>query len=426
MNLAALVGHTLLQQLAGRASTGIALPSVNELSERRDSGEDVTDAVVAHAHASTLAARIDAAVAADVVAVPLADGSTLPREQAERQRAHKEESRVYAPLRLPLERAVARVLRPLDAAIAFSRALPVDPGVVVAAAALARLTAFVDASAGAAAAAAEFLERAGGAPLAGEAALRRGLDLPQPASFAADAVVAAVRLALSTTPAERTPARTPAPRALCGHVVDDGVTPRLLVSPCLSAGRHLALARGAGVVTAAAVGAPAHAPGLGLALVDMATRRALDQARDDAALAFRVTVATALLHARARAAVAVARARRLDGDTALDELREVTRGACRAALLGDAGAVFVEALLAPPWPDGRLLSVPAVAAVDDAIAAAHAARSWLHLRDALDEGCVARARGLRALVELPAPASSKSGDGVDDARGWDALLGELL
>lgn len=427
MNVAADVGRALLELLAGRTPASPALPDTDELTDRRERGDDVAGDVVAHAQFATLAARVAAAVAADVVVVSLPDGSTLLREQAERQLAQKEERRAYPPLRLPLERAVAQATRPLDAAIAFSRALPVDAGVVVADRALARLRAFVDATAGAAAAARESLEREGGAALDGEAALRRGLDLPGPSSFSTDGVVSAVRAALSTTTTTtRTPARTPAPRGLCGHVVDDGVTPRLLVAPSLSAGRHLALASGAGVVVAAAVAAPVHAAGLGLVVVDASTRRALGQSRDDAARAFRVTAATALLWARARAAVAAARSRPFEGDTAVDELREVTRGACRTALLGDAGAGFVEALLAPPWPDGHRLSIPAVAAVDDAFHAAHAARSWLYLRDALDEGCLVRSGGLRPLVELPAPPSSKSGDGVDDARAFDALLGEIL
>jgi hypothetical protein len=423
---AAAVGRALLDLLAGRSPTFPSTPPIEELLERHASGDVVADDVITIAHAATLASRVDAAVNADAIAVPLADGSTLSVEQAERQLAHKEERRVYLPLRTPLERAVARTLRPVDAAFAFARALPVDPGVVVADHALARLRAFVDRTSGVASAARDFLERDGGAPLVGEAALRRALDLPGPAAFAADPVFAAVRLALSTSTPARRPTRTPAPRALCGHVVDDGTTPRLLASPCSSAGRHLALARGAGVIVALALAGPDHAAGLGLGLIDAATRRALDQSRDDARRAFSVTAATAVLVARARASVAVASARPFVGEGALDELREVTRGACRAGLLSDAGAVFVEALLAPPWPDGTRLSVPAVAAVDDAIAAAHAARSWLYLRDAFDEGFVARGGGLRALRELPAPSTTKDGDGVDDARAWDALLGEFL
>jgi hypothetical protein len=415
-------GRLLLDALAGRASPPASLPSVPELVERAGDGEDVGALAVAHAQHTTLAGRVAAAVAADGATVTLADGDTWPLPHAERQLAQKEERRVYLPLRLPLERAMGGALRPMAALRDLQRALPVAVAVAIPGSTLARLRRFVDDTTAAAGAAREHLERAGGAPLDGEAALRRGLDLPGPATWSSDGVVAAVRLAFSHDAVARRPARTPAPRLLCGHVVDDGATPRLLVAPCLSAGRHLALSHGAGVVVGAAIDAPAHAAGLGLALVDAATRRALGQARDEAAAAFRTTVATALLWARARAAVAAVRAKVSTDDDALEELRELTRGACRTALQGDAGGLFVEALLAPPWPDGRRLSLPAVAAVDAALHAARAAGSWLQLREALDEGFVARAHGLRALVELPADDVAEDGG----ARAWNVLVAELL
>jgi len=419
---AAEAGRALLDALAGRASPPSSLPPVPELIERAEGGEDVIALAVAHAHRACLHDRVAAALAADHAAVTLADGSTWTVALAERQLAQKEERRVYPPLRAPLERATAGALQPIATLQALQRALPIAVDEGAGGDHLARLRRFVDGTTAAAAAAREHLERAGGAPLDGEVALRRGLDLPAPATWSADGVVAAVRLALSHGAVARAPARVVGPRALCGHVVDDGGAPRLLVAPCLSAGRHAALAQGAGLAVAAAVGAPAHADGLGLALVDAATRRALGQPRDEAAAAFRTTVATSLLWASARAAVAVARAPVSTDDDALEELREVTRGACRAALQGDAGGLFVEALLAPPWPDGRRLSLPAVAAVDDALHAARAAVSWLQLREALDEGFVARAHGLRALVELPPAAPDDDGG----ARAWNALAGEVL
>ncbi len=426
MSAATRAGMLLLDVLAGRSAAPGPLPTIEELVERATSGEAVAADALALAHRATVSARAAAAMAADDVSVRLADGSSLPRPQAERQLALKEERRVYPPLRLPLERAIAGTLRPLDALRAFTQALPVDPGIVVADPARERLRAFVDGTAGAAAAARDHLERAGHASVHHEAALRRALDLPQPVLFAAEGVLAAARIASSSMPTVRMLARTAAPRALAGHVVDDGTTLRLFVAPSLSAATHLALATGAGAVVAAAVGAPLHAAGLGLALVDAATRRALGQERNDAAGAFRITAATALLWARARAAVAVARDRPWVGPDAVDELREATRAACRAALQGDPGAAFVEALLTPPWPDGQTLRVPAVAAVDEAIAAAEAARSWLALRDAWDEGFVARGDGLRGLAEHPGIATIEGNPGTHDARAWDVLLGELL
>jgi hypothetical protein len=426
------VGRALLALLGGRDAGMPALASLDELVEHAAGGGAVPDDdVLAHAWWRILPARVQAAVDADAVDVPLADGTTLARDAAERLLAQKEERRVYPPLRLPLERAVARAVRDDDTRPALLRAVPeaLRPalGTLPGDDDVASLRTFLAHTAGAAEASRDLLARVGGAPLDGgadrAAALRRGLDLPAPAWFGSEAVSAAVRLALSTSTPVRPAARTTAPRALAGHVVDDGVTPRLLVAPCASAGRHLALAQGAGAVLAAAFAVDAHAPGLALALVDPAMLRGLDRGRDEAAQAFRVTVATALLWARARAAVAVAGAERCesDGEDAEEERRERARSGVRAALLGDPGQAFVDALRAPPWPDGRRLRAPAVAAVDVARRAVRMARSWTTLREALDEGFVTRRGALATLRELPV-----ADDADADARGWRALLDEVL
>jgi hypothetical protein len=149
-------------------------------------------------------------------------------------------------------------------------------------------------------------------------------------------------------------------------------------------------------------------------------RRALDHGRDDAERSFRITCATALLHARARAAAALAGADVVDDEHHRDELVEVARAGVRGALRGDAGAVFVDTLLGPPWPDGMALAPTVIAAVDDARAWAALARSWLSLREAFDEGCAVRPRALAGLSELPAV------DVDDEGTFWRQLLDEAL
>jgi hypothetical protein len=435
MTLAADVGRFFVQNLAGLPTAWPPLVDVAQLVERSASGADVAQDAIAHAQAHTLAVRLQAAVRADAVSVSLPDQTTLSLAEAERQLALKEADRVFLGLRLPYERAVRDALSPLRAARAFEQALPVPAGLVVAEAPCTHLRSFLARSTDTAAAAREFLAQTGRAPVTSEAALRRILDLPEPGLFSLETIVAAVRLAAERTPLRRPVARTSAPRVLAGHVVDDGEVVRLFVAPSWSAGRHLALASGAGVVVAASVLGTGHAAGIGLALVDESSRRTLGHSRGEARRAFAITAATALLHARARAAVALARAMAVPvltahvggqnegaADASFEAAFEAARAGCRAALLGDAGMHFLERHFVPAWPDGRRLDTNEVVAVDDALFANRMARSWRFLRDHLDEGFLARRGGLAALQELPVlPA-----DGEEDARAWSMLLGELL
>ena len=413
------LGRALTELLRGVAPQWPMTPPPEEIVERHD-----TDAALVLAWQRALPRRVADAVAEDAAPVLLPDGSSLERARAEALLADKEVDRVYPPLRQPLARAARPFRRFLEQRNELLAGLVIDDDVIADDDAKA-LSDFVGSTTGEMTACRELLASLGGAELADEDAVARGLDLPGPAVFSERQLSALVRQALPALPGDaRAVQRVAAPRSCAGHViVDDGAdgsdnghgTVRLWTAPTLTAGRFLAGARGAGRLLAEAAHAPVHAPGLGLAVVDVESRRALGESKGQGTRALQIAVATQLLLARARAAVTLVALRRLD----VDEEREEARGAVRAALGADGGDELAGSWLLPPLPDGRALRSPRRALLQEARAAVDVAASWWGLRDALDAGFLLRPRRLAGLRELPPPD-------VDPALAWRRLLGELL
>ncbi|MDP2341225.1 MAG: hypothetical protein Q8O67_09720 [Deltaproteobacteria bacterium] len=393
-----------------------SLPS-EEILERHD-----VDAALLLAWQRALPRRITDAVGHDAVDVLLPDGSSLDVTRTETLLADKEHDRCYPPLRRPLAVATRPFRQFRDRRSELLRGLLIDDD-VIADDVSKRLAGFLASTIDEMTACRELLASQGGVELADEDAVVRGLDLPGPVLFTDRLLAAFVRQALPALPAGAlTVQRVAAPRLCAGHVVVDqslsergAAVVRLWSAPTLSAGRFVLGARGAGRLLAAAVSAPVHAPGLGLAVVDVEARRGLSESKGDALRAFQICAATLLLLARARAAVTLVALRRLD----LEEETEEARGAVRKALGADGGAELASLLLLPPLPDGGPLRSPRHALIDRSNDDVDAAGSWLGLRDEFDAGFLLRPRRLEGLRELP-------GFTGDPALAWRRLLGELL
>jgi hypothetical protein len=369
---------------------------------------------VAIAHEATLPARVREAVARDVVMVRFDNGSALPRPNAERFLAAREERQVDAPLRRPLDEAVTTRDAEREAArTLWHTAAPAAIGPVDDLTAFLRGTApLVDEVRGA-------LVATGGGARAGGMELLRSLDLPNADGLFGDDLARAltVPIAMAAAAGHTGPrlARIGVPRDLAGVVVCEPDVVRVGHAPCLRRARHARLLEGLcrGVIHAAL--APdrdvvGHA--LALGLYGPACRRVVLGRREDAG---RIAALSAFLDARAAAAVAVeARASGLE----LDALRD----ALVRALGDDVGRAAVPLFAPLPWPDGVRLDDPLASLVAEARARAGSARWATALRDRHDEAfphAPALWEDLRAGFALP---TAEDGG----AAGWTAFIGAFL
>ncbi|HEY1098710.1 MAG TPA: hypothetical protein VGF99_07270 [Myxococcota bacterium] len=395
----------------------------------------------------TLLPRVHSAIADDVAVITLADGSSLSRADAERALVAREERRVYLPLRGPMLAARQQVRDPIQQRLAYMAAslavLPPTASPATSTTTVARLTAFLAASADAVGAVVDALGHVGHVAVEDALALDRALDLPVPALFN-DAVVVelvrATRDALPDAAAARLQRRR-APRALNGHVVVDDVA-RLLWAPTLRATGHHAQLRGLGRLYARLAGigdvdaVDVHGAAIALQLASPAVRRALDVGVRDAERVWRHALCAAFIEARLHAATAVA-ALTFAADPeqpardALYELRDRARSAARVAAGLDPGAEVIDELLAPPWPDGLRLRGLDESRAREALVRAQAATTLSWWRDHLD-GALLRRHGLLPLQELPTSsatittADEATAAGRDDARAWADVVGEVL
>jgi hypothetical protein len=461
------LGGLVLDLLAGRLvdAPGPLPPALAERPED-DPVRRTTALALAHRHALPL--LVHAAVAGDALTIAVDDGSTLPVATAHRLLDHKEERRVYSPLRSALENALHQATSPATARATFLAHAPNEPNSSVPAAALAAFLAQTRAARDEALA---LLGSAGGVAVEDGAALRRALELPDPALFGPEPVLGAVRQsaprALDAARKQRrcddepqAPRRARAPLLLHGQVVTTAPTGplTLLTDPTTPprAGRQRALAIGAAAaVLHSAAGPRGDDPGdvdaLGaaaaLSLLDPVAHHHLDTPPARARRAFGVQVAGTLLLARAHAATLLALG--ADGVPAAEE-PEACRDPLIDALGVDPGALWVALWLVPPWP-GTALWGATETLVRQATAAMAQAALWLRLRDAFDEGWWFRpalfeavAAGGDALPRLdplptgpttPKPASTVPGapppppswaTGIAArAAGWEALLSEV-
>ncbi len=411
-------------------------------------------------YANTLPARIRAAIAEDTVDVVLNDGSAMPLAQAEKHLAIKEERGVYPPLRAPIAAACARArdrfaerclvvdaegLHLLDEAhqggVASSR--HIDD--------LKALRAFIAASAPLAAPALEVLSVNSDAPIGDALTLARALDRPLPALTNDQHALELVRLTRPSV-GDAAITRAGAPRGLLGHVVDDGERRRIFWGPFFTFGRYGALVAGVGALYGMVLGdsddnddddegandalngdvkgdgaddeavalARGLGAGLGLMLQAPPVWRALGVSGAQAQALWRERIAALVIQARLRALVAVAV---VDVALAQDpdddgpsrhheqraQLRDQVRAAARGACGIDVGQGAADALMAPPWPDGRVDLACDDALVRAATDVAAAAAAAIALRDAFDDSAPLRARGLLgAIPALRGPSSAPS------------------
>jgi hypothetical protein len=402
------------------------------LAERPDDAE-ARAALWSCVHAHTLSARLAAAVDEDRVEVILADGSALSRGAAERAMVHKEEQGVYRPLRGPWLRARRSALDPIEWRARYDATVDAYGLASTSSASTARsfLRAFLAASAPLARPALEVLQASAG-PIYDPASLARALDRPA-GHHATDAVaVEAVRLTRPALPPDARPLqRRAGPRALRGHLVDDGEVIRVLWAESLRLGAQRALWRGVGRAYARAAEIPAAAGGLALTLQTSPMWRAVGASSTTATSLWRDAVAAQLIEARLAAAVVEAfAAAEVDPEaTARDQLAMRRDAAWRAATqaVGIPPGDLVDDALMPCWPDGIVDLDATTAAAHQALELASAGRGVLSLRELGDEGLLLRQRGLMVVREMHrgADIAHTEADAVVAADAWRALLGEV-
>ena len=317
------------------------------LEERADSGDEAARGELrARAFIEDLPGRVRAAVDADRARVLLADGSSLALDEAERLLARKEERAAHGPLRDAVDDALASFRRLTNHRIEITTDR-------------ANLLAFVSDTRDLRDAALPALASLGGEAPLHPHALARALDLPDVGGAFGDAAPAGLLHAAreAAEPARRV-ARFRAPRLLAGTVVDDADTVRFAYPALLRFDRHArTVAAGAEALACGAGRTRLSGAAMALGLLATPVRRALGMGRADAERVGRIAAATAILHVRMRACLAVA-----DGDP---------RDALAEALGGDPGPVHAAA-----WT------------LDDAGAALRAVQSAAlacALRDAFDE-----------------------------------------
>ena len=326
------LGPALTQLLRGEQASWPRTLAAEEILERRDGA-----AALVVAWSAVLTRRVHDGRAEDQVEVLLPDGSSFDLARAESLLADKELERLYPPLRQPLNKATRPFRRFAEQRFELIQAIAFDDD-IIADDDKKRLADFLDSTIGEMTACRELLASLGGVELGDQEAVTRGLDLPAPALFAATQLLALVRQALPALPARSLGVqRVSAPRRFTGHVVVDDAdgadgTVRLWTAPCVTAGRFLAAARGAGRMLALAAHAPRHAPGLGLAVIDLDSRRALQESMGDARRAVQICVATSFLLARAHSAVALVGLRGLARDEEEEETPWALTGAQTSAV----------------------------------------------------------------------------------------------
>lgn len=422
----------LLHALQGHEPrTLLEAPSRHSADNDDDDDDDARGDRLNTVHADTLGLRVRAAIAEDVADVVLADGSALPMATAVRRLALKEERGVYGPLRGPIEAARGRardvvaeraLVKDAEAAAGVIDDVAVDRAADVAA-----LRAFLSESQPLLAPALEVLRSTNNG--VGDAAqLARALDRPSPGVCNDTRVVELVRATRESVPGAPL-SRLMAPRALLGQLVDDcdrlrvgfGVVASVGAYGAVVAGVGAAYARALAVADGAASGhddAATHAdvddavaahvalvrglgPGLGLMLQAPPCSRAVGLSRADAESLWRERVATSIVERRVQAAVALAL---VDGRSQVDpeapapeqaaQLRDVARGAGRAACGIDVGHAKVAALMGPLWPTGVELCACDAGLVARAVADSAAAAVFVALREAFDESAPLRRQGL--------------------------------
>ena|GEM_PF-1860336 len=479
--------RALLALLAGQPVQAVPPERVAALLRNaRDGDDDARRALLSLVQQlRTLPALVAAAVAEDGAIVIVADGSQMPRAEAERHLAIREERGVYPSLRQPLLRARRHALDPaalrfmadqaraewsLPVAASPEPKSPPEPQTPPAepqtrppepptqpspkppsqpspaggrspnlspkpnpAGPRAALRGFLKASAELVAPALEMLASVSHGAVDDAHQLVRALDLPDPARFNDSVIIELVRATRESLPRNVRPLqRRPAPRIMAGQVVDDGDTVRLLVAPSLTAGRSLAMSRGVGQAYARLIGVDVGAA-LGLMLSTPAVRRLVGLKGDPAEQLWRHALCAGLLEARLAAAVAVAVADAMGANADPEAsprdvwamVRDQARGAARAAVGFDAGAERTDDLLLPPWPDGLTDDNAADAALRLALGAAVAASDALSIRERADDGLLLRRQGLQAVIESHGESGEGHGEGavVDEARGLAAAAG---
>ncbi len=429
----------LLRGLAGEpSSSSLPSPSPSEVERWRarlqeaPQDDEARAGLWAYVHAHTLPDRLTAVIAEDHVDVVLADGSALSRAAAERALALKEERGAYRPLRGPLLKARRRALDPVAwrsriDAVAEANGLEPSPS---ASTTLPFLRAFMTASAPLARPALEMLEASAG-PIEDDVSFERALDRPA-GPHSADAVaVELVRLTRSALPPDARPLhRRAAPRALQGHVVDDGESVRVLWGECHRLRPQRTLLRGVGRAYARLVGLHALDGAVALTLQSAPLWRAVGTPTSMATSLWREAVAAGLLEARLAAAVVEAFASaELDPEAPPSERLAMQRDAAWRAAAQAVGAPVgdvVDDLVMPPWPDGIVDVDATTSAATRAVALAVAAMGVIGLREVGDEGLLLRARGLLRVREAwhGRVSDHTEGGAVAAADGWRALLAE--
>lgn len=320
-----------------------------------------------------------AALQRELLQVPLADGSALPLDDAERLLSAKEERRPHRALRSAVDGALAELRQ--FRGCRYDDASAHETG-----------EAFLRDTADLAEAALEALERLTGVALEDEHALAWALDLPSPAFEVARALelLAAVRASIELPlPSVRVP------RALAGVVLHEGVAKLGIFPRGARAARWGRLVEGGAVVAAASCGIDTvvgRAFALGAMTPPVLTRIGLG--RDVAERAARIAAVRALVGVRACVALAN---RAWEEAVALLTTRSVRPSAALRELV-----------------DPTALGEDPRAAADDQLGAAAAA---LALRDAWDEGFVLERRAWQEPIAPPGGSAASS---------WRAWVGPWL
>ncbi len=428
----------LLRGLTGEPTSSPS-PSLADVERWRaqlqaaPSDDEARAALWSQVHAQTLPDRLADAIAEDHVDVVLADGSSLPRAAAERALALKEERGVYRPLRGPLLKARRRALDPVAwrvrfDAVAAAHGLESSPSISTT---VPFLRAFLTASAPLARPALEVLEAIAG-PIDDGASFERALDRPAGPQSADAVAVELVRLTRPALPPDARPLqRRTGPRALQGHVVDDGENVRVLWAESHRLRAQRALLRGVGRAYARLAGATSLDGAVALTLQSAPLWRAVGTPTSVALSLWREAVAAGLLEARLAAAVVEAFASaELDPEAPPSERlamrRDATWRAAAKAVSVPVGDV-VDEFVMPPWPDGAIDVDATRSTAARAMALVDAAMGAMSLREVGDEGLLLRPRGLLLVREagLFRVATETEADANVAADAWRTLLGEV-
>ncbi|MFZ9887755.1 MAG: hypothetical protein ACO3JL_09655 [Myxococcota bacterium] len=395
------LADVFLAQLTGDGQNSYDdLPGQDELRESREDDPDgIRWQALLLAQHETLPRRVALALEQDRAPVVLDDGTKLPRDDAERLLARKEETRAFLPLRRSLDRSDegfrrrwqqerehfdAHVDAVLDGA---TSSLPQPER------AKESLTVLVRDLADACQEAKDILARAGHVDLETPASFARGIDLPDIAGFS-EATSRGLGRALREAArpfGQRDLRAVKVPRLMGGLVVTAATGP-IRIGHCFTsgAGRWLADVEAAGIGVGCTLFASgrltpaledqAHVLGNALALLvdrPFLRRALLGEDSGSSEGRARITAATRLLRTRIEARVALALLE--------DPEREAVREHLASFLGFDPPASLLDGLSLPPWPGRRQMRVQAAALGARAMQRALGARLALALRDRFDE-----------------------------------------